>query len=335
MGNCADFGLVKLCSGTECVISMPEARGIDRSSDSADDEQFTNCSRPYNCGTIQGVRYPFWGGERAQFCGRPDLGLFCDHEKYSNLITTSRIRPTYNQTYRVLNITQSDRAHTMTIVPKDLFKNICPKILPTFDPVLNLNYTIQNYAETVRKLHIFYGCRSGLTAEVPVSTDFKCSINGTEEDGVIFTDESVMNMTGCKMSIVFPISKTAFDELWDRTSPLPEALKQGYDVDYNAYDYVACSACEASGGMCGSDSDLQFLCFCPDKPHPAVCPHQKHGHGRNFYFGPLVVDYLNFLVKVKILNAFNDNGKKFIKVACIGRTCHVNAFHARFINILN
>lgn len=30
MENCAEFGLVKLCSGTECVVSMPEARGIDR-----------------------------------------------------------------------------------------------------------------------------------------------------------------------------------------------------------------------------------------------------------------------------------------------------------------
>ncbi|THG16622.1 hypothetical protein TEA_025974 [Camellia sinensis var. sinensis] len=37
----------------------------------ATDEQFLNCSKTFQCANMQNIDYPFWGGNRPDYCGHP------------------------------------------------------------------------------------------------------------------------------------------------------------------------------------------------------------------------------------------------------------------------
>lgn len=259
---------------------------------STDDGQFTNCSHVYNCGNIRNVEYPFWGGDRPEYCGRPDLGLNCVHDNYSDqpysvLTTGSRIRPTstYEQTFRVLMINQFNAAHTMRIVRKDLWNNICPdQTSGDTNSAFNsaLNYSTGNYAQTVRKLNIFYGCNSTNV----LTGNLTCQVNGTNGSGVVVAEEQTSSIEGCYNKILVPVMQVTYEELMNRTMTLRDALNQGFDVDYNAYNIASCKACKGVGGVCGSDSNLQFVCFCRDRPHLLACSsHGRKKHSFNWRIG--------------------------------------------------
>ncbi|KAG6627519.1 hypothetical protein CIPAW_15G134600 [Carya illinoinensis] len=72
----------------------------------------------------------------------------------------------------------------------------------------------------------------------------------------------------CDATVEVPIFKTiAFNEdPVGGAAPtlLVEALKEGFEVEYDQSLIVACSGCEQSGGRCGSNITSQFVCFCRD-----------------------------------------------------------------------
>ncbi|KAM0957375.1 hypothetical protein TB1_024863 [Malus domestica] len=41
------------------------------------DQQFTICSSELNCGGVGGISYPFWGVNRASYCGQPGYEVQC------------------------------------------------------------------------------------------------------------------------------------------------------------------------------------------------------------------------------------------------------------------
>uniref|UniRef100_A0A5B7BVW8 non-specific serine/threonine protein kinase n=1 Tax=Davidia involucrata TaxID=16924 RepID=A0A5B7BVW8_DAVIN len=230
-------------------------------------QQFTNCSSPYNCGSMQGLRYPFWGGDRPTYCGRQEFQLYCQDHHYPIVEFDS-------QKFRVLRINQS--IHTMTIARDDLWNDTCPeKFYSTA-----LDSSLFKYAETVTKLNIFYGCTSQVMATVQVQSNITCPINGSGS-GVFFADQIISDsvVKGCNISILVPLLRKAYNGLWDGKLTLQQALNQGFDVEYVA-DLVNCLACESSGGICGSGdhyfwekgykSAEGFLCFCPDQNYPQV-----------------------------------------------------------------
>jgi hypothetical protein len=45
-----------------------------------DDERYVSCSNSLDCGNIKGVGYPFWGSNRPDYCGYPELKLDCSDQ---------------------------------------------------------------------------------------------------------------------------------------------------------------------------------------------------------------------------------------------------------------
>lgn len=230
---------------------------------SANGDKFSNCSLLYNCGSLQGLGYPFWGGDRPDYCGRQDFRLDCMDGQYTAIWLDNMI-------YRVLGVDPS--VPKMTIARNDIWNGICSDKSSYYRNSTLSNFNL-NSARTVRTLHIFYNCTSEVISKVQVQSNVTCSINGVRS-GVIFADEFVSDIEGCSMSLVVPIQLAAYSDLWDGKITLEKALNQGFDVEYNAA-LAACTSCEASGGKCGSNSNYEFICICQDQSFPMLCP--KHG----------------------------------------------------------
>ncbi|KAJ8550888.1 hypothetical protein K7X08_000258 [Anisodus acutangulus] len=65
----------------------------------------------------------------------------------------------------------------------------------------------------------------------------------TTSTGVFFADEIVGNyVRGCSFSIVVPLVSTAYQQLWDTTLRLQEAVNEGFEVDYSGAS-GGCLAC--------------------------------------------------------------------------------------------
>ena len=49
--------------------------------ESEDDQRFVSCGAKYECGNMNmNISYPFWGGDRPDYCGHPGFELACDGE---------------------------------------------------------------------------------------------------------------------------------------------------------------------------------------------------------------------------------------------------------------
>ena len=220
-----------------------------------DNARFVECSIPFDCGRIKNIPYPFFGGNRSELCGFQEFKLTCRDNEYP-IIRIEELE------FLVLNINQSQ--YIMTIARLDLWNSPCPpKFVNTTLDFNNFNY----YTPTDQNLTLFYGCPSGVNGLD--GENFSCSLDNTAN---YFVRESIPGIhdlfEGCNTSIEVPILRTA---LIDESVGLHNVLNQGFDVDYHNSWAITCGGCEASGGICGSDSSHTFVCFCHDGEQPLVC----------------------------------------------------------------
>jgi hypothetical protein len=237
-----------------------------------DDERYVNCSKSFDCGDIKGVGYPFWGSNRPDFCGYPELKLDCSDQDPE--ITIEKL------TYKVLGIDNQTR--TLSVARKDYAENnICPTLIlnTTWIPNL-LNYTSDDHNIT-----IYYGCPTqGAPITLPLVPQFPCNINATEMTGY-FTAVANLSDLGssasilisylesCKDSIKVPVRESAF--LQSSSAPnltqLLGVLNQGFGLEWNASNSL-CDACQFSGGKCGyNQTTTAFTCYCKDQPQQFYC----------------------------------------------------------------
>ena len=138
-------------------------------------------------------------------------------------------------------------------------------------------------APTVLNITLFYDCPLAVSTLIPVQNKFKCSYEGSDRNNnAYFVNESLAKfhfpgLAQCRGKIRVPISRNAIiDESAGVVHELHEALKRGFDVDYDALP-VACSGCVDSGGYCGSNATHQFVCFGRDGER------SYNGPGNNMY----------------------------------------------------
>ena len=223
-------------------------------------EPFVRCSRPFGCGSIKNISYPFWGGHRLEYCGRKSFKLECHNDEY----TVYRFK---ELEFRVLNITTS----SMTIARLDLWDTPCSrKLLNT-----TLNYTEFSYASNFHNLTLYYGCSPSLNRSFrhwfSCSSETGNANNGFLVDKETFLSTKPRELENCNTTIKVPISRTALingSEVVNRA--LQKALNRGFDVQYNALPII-CSGCMESGGKCGSNSTYPFVCHCHDGEQPYWC----------------------------------------------------------------
>lgn len=140
--------------------------------------QSVNCEGSYNCGSIHGVKYPFWGGgSRSRLCGNDNLYLQCKN-KQTTLSVPHFFRNTIGykpSEFHVLTINQS--SFRMRIVHDNLWKNICLESSSL--------YSLYKYSTTLIN-GLRYTVAQGLTVYV-------CVKKKTQLDIFIFQNSGYLN----------------------------------------------------------------------------------------------------------------------------------------------
>jgi hypothetical protein len=235
-----------------------------------DDERYVSCSNSFDCGDIKGVGYPFWGSNRPDYCGYPELKLDCSDQDPE--ITIEKL------TYKVLDIDNQTR--TLSVARTDYAENICPTLILNTTWIPNL----LNYTPDDQNITIYYDCP---TQGAPTSTalpQFPCNINATEMTGYFTAfanlsdlGSSASNLTSylasCKDSIKVPVRESAFQQILSTptAAQLLGGLNQGFGLEWNASNSF-CHTCQYSGGKCGyNQTTTAFTCYCKDQPQQFSC----------------------------------------------------------------
>ncbi|XP_030543593.1 LEAF RUST 10 DISEASE-RESISTANCE LOCUS RECEPTOR-LIKE PROTEIN KINASE-like 1.2 isoform X1 [Rhodamnia argentea] len=230
------------------------------------DPHFGNCSLPVACGGLK-ISFPFYVLDRQpSYCGFPGFNLSCAHDRL--VITLSGddyvVRDVFyrSQSLRVSNAALSDDNSTASsyCAPGSL-KNLT---LPSAQFQLGQNVTAT--------LSLLYNCNLSPRADELLNFRISCSGEGEGgERGVVLgiygdgEDQEVIDATKkCGTLVEAPVAAE-----WREGAEIGEALRSGFVLNWKA---SSCSACERSGGKCGFDHEsYHFQCYCPDRPHAAVC----------------------------------------------------------------
>jgi len=224
-------------------------------------DSYSSCSNRYfDCGHITGVGYPFWGDDRPEGCGHPDLELKCS----SNIATIEIM----NVTYRVLAANPSTKI--LEIVREDyLVGGICSPdfVNTTLDSEL-FDYGPGSYVN----ITLLYGCPpTNYIPPVTIYFPFSCTIDGIANK-VGYIVEGAHGPGSCAKSVVVPVP-LGIDRYYQGNgnwSTIEETIKQGFDVKWK--EDAACTACTVSKGACGYDpSKNQPTCYCPNQSNGLTC----------------------------------------------------------------
>ncbi|XP_052204431.1 LEAF RUST 10 DISEASE-RESISTANCE LOCUS RECEPTOR-LIKE PROTEIN KINASE-like 1.2 isoform X3 [Diospyros lotus] len=223
------------------------------------DFRYSNCSEPYACGKISNISFPFWGANRAEYCGLPAYELGCESDVPTIAISSER--------FRVLDINLL--ARTITVAREDLWNNSCPpRLINT-----TINFQHFSYGSVLRNLTLFYGCPFHL-APVPGLWSWRnCTINVTTSTVYYATTSMTIdpNAVSCDTSVGVPVFESAAQALEANLTSIGVAIDAGFGLQWST-EGVRCIACLESGGVCGYNrSESEFTCFCRDQPHNGTC----------------------------------------------------------------
>ena len=238
-------------------------------------EQYNNCGQPLQCGrranyiSNSNITYPFWGGNRAEYCGLPRYQLNCKDDDDAPWLTIQ------STTYRVLDF--NIREKTLTVATDEFWNNTCPSFLYNAT-IVDTTSSIFKYAPNTQNLILYYGCPP-LSPEI-LNNQFECSVNGTTSIGYYAKPENPILGT-CNNSVIVRVFRSAAEGLAiavasnqsssTKNTSISAALAQGFALQWTA-DYANCHECVGSGGQCGyNSSSSSFTCYCFDQSYPLSC----------------------------------------------------------------
>ncbi|PQQ09292.1 LEAF RUST 10 DISEASE-RESISTANCE LOCUS RECEPTOR-LIKE PROTEIN KINASE-like 2.1 [Prunus yedoensis var. nudiflora] len=219
-------------------------------------EQHTNCNEDINCGGGISLSYPFWGVNRANYCGLPGFEVKCVDN--APMINMSNIN------YRILKTNSS--APSVTVARQDYWQTICPQ---TYENT-NINFSLFNYTSGLTNLNFYYGCSTSIPGLN--SSSQSCDTNN---DNVTYATRSppsdpVSNGI-CTTGVSIPVFTTAAVALEANRTTIEEALDGGFELGLQI-DNGQCNTCVGSGGTCGLNTTTGgFSCFCLDQAYASVC----------------------------------------------------------------
>ncbi|XP_022765547.1 probable fructokinase-7 isoform X1 [Durio zibethinus] len=203
------------------------------------DESLMDCFHPFSCGDLKNLSYPFWTDDHPQHCHLEGFELIkCEDPQPLILIS--------GHEFRVLHINQS--VYRMTIVRIDLWEDTCPKNFVN----VTLEHPFLHYSKTNQNLTVFFNCIPWI--EMPCENMVQRLVDPFYATDPFVIRDNFQHLRKCGTSV--QVNKTNFDRLRNRKLNLLEALKQGFDMEYDFYE-IFCSKCKDLGGKCfKSSSDL-------------------------------------------------------------------------------
>lgn len=236
-----------------------------RLSSAAVDFRYANCSQSSECGGIRDVAYPFWGGNRADYCGLPGLKLEeCE-------FTFPRLTMKSEGQFRIIKLEPHQRK--IAIAREDFLNGVC---LTKFRNTAMSIPNIFNYADETLNLTLYYNCSF---TRYSILSELNCTIDGRDEERLF---NVAIPVDRCDSNFTVPIQKRVAWELQEGRTTLIDAITCGFELVWDEGLAKECRSCVESGGVCGHNStQSRFACFCRDKPYPATCP---PGQGAPTYY---------------------------------------------------
>ncbi|KAF9671369.1 hypothetical protein SADUNF_Sadunf12G0040200 [Salix dunnii] len=271
-----------------------------------DNKEYTACKKNFSCGNFSDLSYPFWGGDRPEFCGHKGFKLKCVEGQFP-IIASEELE------FRLYHLDQPSRLMTLQLEnPTDY---ICPaKNLTNSSTTSDIH--VFGYDLNLQNLNLLYNCTvsnstreqnrisncGGSNCTVSDSTMEQKRISNCGGSSFYGSDEfleisSWLNETQCNLIIKIPIPAASFNRLTGDRADLERVLAEKFNVSYK-YDQgpSICDACMASKGICGTnmtDPNREFLCLCRDHPYSFVCKGNSWNVGRKVR---IVTEKANILV---------------------------------------
>ncbi|KAK9923757.1 hypothetical protein M0R45_032158 [Rubus argutus] len=233
INSVADAVQVLLCPFLLITSSLLVSINLQLSVGAADTAEYANCSQPITCGGVESsLSYPFWGANRAEYCGKSGFEVTC--QDTLPMISMGSVD------FRILNMSASGAAiPTVTVAREDYWNDICPLNYVN----TSLNFSLFDYASGAENTQISKLPSDPTTngacpnvVKVPVSATAAQALNNNE------------------------------------TSTIQTAIDDGFDLNVQNVDTGLCNNCVASGGVCGqTTTNASFLCFCQNSPSTTTC----------------------------------------------------------------
>ncbi|KAB1671243.1 hypothetical protein [Gossypium barbadense] len=198
---------------------------------STDTRNAPECNKPFNCGIVKEISYPFRQKGSPAYCGKPGFELFC--EGGNPMITIS------SRTYQLLVYNTTLRS--LTLEPMSNTDSVlCPRRLVN----TSLNLSPFRALWNTQNISLYYGCPieanqyQGLT-----NHQFNCSMNGTDTVGyylvpTAFPDLSVEAkdaLRSCRSNVLVPAFASILRVLEHGPSQayLNVTLQNGFGVEWD------------------------------------------------------------------------------------------------------
>ncbi|KAJ4841502.1 hypothetical protein Tsubulata_033673 [Turnera subulata] len=212
---------------------------------SRDDGGYSECKKPFDCGLLQNLSYPFWGGNRPQYCGHPAFRLLCQEGQYPSIAGDRE-----PEQFRLVGADPNRKV--MKVEPIDPEQYICPQNPEN----KTLNPSFLSFIDSdLHSLNLFYNCTD--SSDKPGTVRIGCLGWG----GSYFGFERWPTVSGqyppmCNVTIRIPVPGDAVDGLQKRGMPAVEGLLgEGYNLSYlYGSAPTICQGCTSSGGVCGSNT---------------------------------------------------------------------------------
>ncbi|MED6223890.1 hypothetical protein PIB30_078532 [Stylosanthes scabra] len=220
-------------------------------------DYYSECSKPYECGVLHNISYPFWGNHRGRYCGGVSFELICQPESDDG--SGQPREYTYikmgSQYFNVVDI--NPKIYTMKLVPLEETVEEADVCLPGFK--FSLSSSLR-YNESVHNITLLY---DNCPTYVPDVYNLGCPdnvnvlyYNNTEEELLKQHPE----LKSCH-PLQVPAEAVRVPHIHTDSPPY---FGQGFMVNYTFSK--ECVNCMVAGGLCGSNYNLnQFACYYPHK----------------------------------------------------------------------
>ncbi|KAJ8436618.1 hypothetical protein Cgig2_029864 [Carnegiea gigantea] len=227
-------------------------------SSAANTTEYEICRKPFQCGFIKDLSYPFYDGQnRPAYCGYPGFQLDCSKPKPQISVGTS------SEKYYLRAVSPS--TYAFSVSRADYWDTLCPSILSN----TSIDFSLFNYEDVDLNITLYYRCSP--TSSKSAMNQFSCTdMDNNTSIGYLMTKNldprlNIIPQKTCKAKIFVPAFQSAVlgINITDGAS-LMAALHNGFGLRWAAENEL-CSICRGSGGECGYNiSTSKFICYCPD-----------------------------------------------------------------------
>lgn len=240
-----------------------------------DDNQYTICNSAFTCqsSNITNLNYPFWGGNRKQFCGGitgdPNTELTCNGSVPK--ITIKNVKYSileWDNTTQKLTVARDDYSSSDVCAVNNNYEN------STFDDT-----QFRSYGD-VANVTLLYGCNVATGNLQNPFYDIECGDSKYVVYTVVYS-ASYSAFCNPSVTVVVPILQTQAAQLGSGNAIVKDAFKDGFELKWRG-NYGKCEVCVDSGGVCGNNGGTDFRCFCKDGRQKISCTLEKPSPSRMY-----------------------------------------------------